>query len=472
MTCKLSTGIIVLLAATVSLHAETAVVVPDYASATNKDIVVATPVGYQKELKLITGETVRTYPTELSQHDASNCTAVLFCILSPDTYRGKYFLGYDGGCRCYMCKPYAPWPEQFQIGKHYSFCMLLAYDSEQDRNKGTFDLGYPPGGLCLNRGDGHLVYRNTQEIDKRLAELDKKYCFETNQLEKFRAELSTLPDSPKESRKRRQLRGSIHRIEEWVKVHEPQFRSELLAERERLSHFPGGAITNRVEPLRHLWNSKVRDLDAIRLPKLSYQGKTLDEILSDLDKRYVAEQKKKNPDYDYDAPLKSLCTITIAGNYPKNSIGWKRLHNLTISAGTLLDALQVLGKLPHVDSQVKTTKFGNELEFIYTVTDEGTQFDWSKSIYNQPLPDIELKNVTLNVVAKDLYDSIIVSSKSVCFKIQDDTKRKIVRSFSFQGKTYRQAIQEIEAAYGVFYDYRTSSWLDEKPADLDAKQNR
>ena len=67
----------------------------DYGVPTNS--VVATPVGYEKRMTLDTGETVRMYPDKLSPEEYAKCRAALFCILSPDTLRGKYFL-YNCSC--------------------------------------------------------------------------------------------------------------------------------------------------------------------------------------------------------------------------------------------------------------------------------------------------------------------------------------------------------------------------------------
>ena len=138
----------------------------DYGVSTNA--VVATPVGYEKRVTLDTGETVRMYPDRLSPEEDTKCLAVLFCILSPDSLRGKYFL-FNNICPCYVCRPSSPLTECFKIGRHYSFD---SYDTITNVTQIAFELGQPGGPFTMDRNWGDRLYCSTSETDQKLQELD------------------------------------------------------------------------------------------------------------------------------------------------------------------------------------------------------------------------------------------------------------------------------------------------------------
>ena len=117
----------------------------DYGVPTNS--VVATPIGYEKRVTLDTGETVRMYPDHLSSDEDKKCCAVLFCILSPDALRGKYFL-YNNVCPCHMCRPPGSMTENFKIGCHYYF---YAPDTITNVTLIAFELGQPGGPYTMDR---------------------------------------------------------------------------------------------------------------------------------------------------------------------------------------------------------------------------------------------------------------------------------------------------------------------------------
>ena len=320
-----------------------------------------------------------------------------------------------------MCDPEKPWTDHYQIGKHYVFDI-----SEQEQKELVFELGYPPGSrndlsICLNRMWGDIVYRSTREIDEQLRKLDLKERSQTIQLEMLKDELRALPDVPlrpvtSENGLQHSLRGQIREVGYSITNAIPMSRARLLTERERLSHFPGGAITNRIEPLRLTWDGPIRELERVRLPNLSYRGKTFTAILSDLEKRSIVELKKINPDREddwYDHPLINKCTWTVTGNYPSD-IEWIRPHDLILPGGSLLDALQAVGNLPYVTMKVATAP---QLTFSYTISDDDSQLDWSHSLYEKPFPDAELKNVTLEEVTKCVYDSFPNGYKCLDFGI-------------------------------------------------------
>ena len=172
----------------------------DYGVSTNA--VVATPVGYEKRVTLDTGETVRMYPDRLSPEEDTKCLAVLFCILSPDSLRGKYFL-FNNICPCYFCRPSSPLTECFKIGRHYSFD---SYDTITNVTQIAFELGQPGGPFTMDRNWGDRLYCSTSETDQKLQELDAEAHDIPRQIQELQGELSKLP-------KTEQLTGESRRKE-------------------------------------------------------------------------------------------------------------------------------------------------------------------------------------------------------------------------------------------------------------------
>ena len=422
--------------------------VPDYASVTNRESVVATPVGYQQEMKLITGETVRTYPTVLPPAAVSNCTAVLFCILSPDDVRGKYFLLEDSGCRCYMCEPLAPWPEQYKIGSHYLFPWRGDLKSEM------FELGYPMGQhggyTCLNRLVGFTFPLSVHDVDAILAEMEKRRASNIRRLEQLKTELAALPAEPRDQDGRRERLKIVRPIRqiEYATNSFVAARERYWAERDRLSRFPGGAISNRVEPLRYQWNGEIRKLDKIAVPGLGYSGMTLSEILEYLNQRFNPNQDRETLFYN---------EILFEGNYPSD-VTWIRPYTVTVPAGSLLDALLFLGGLEHVRLDVKLEPTGGHASFIYFVTDDPAMFDWSDSEYARILPDVEEKEMTLEDAAHWVSDAH-EWGRYQC-EINDTSKLKARHRLAFGGKSLREVIRLIEVTFDVRYDYREQCWRD------------
>lgn len=100
----------------------------DYGVPTNS--VVATPVGYEKRITLDTGETVRMYPDKLSPEEYAKCRAALFCILSPDTLRGKYFV---------CCNWFLQNDDPIKYGRRRNTYGILTDDAKKEAV--GFDLG-------------------------------------------------------------------------------------------------------------------------------------------------------------------------------------------------------------------------------------------------------------------------------------------------------------------------------------------
>ncbi len=441
-----------------TLHAEIGDAVPEYGPSfpyyfTNN--IVATPVGYQQNLKLITGETVRTYPTVLPPEAFSNCTAVLFCILSPDAQRGKYFLLEDSGCRCYMCDPGGTIPELYKIGSHYSFHTDFFELSEGS----IFELGSPDRDTFLNNNQGFIIYRNVHEVDDALADYERRRVAATNRLEQLKVELATFPEVPDdrdEKKKQRQVRYEIRETENRIKRF-ASIREEMLKERGRLSGFPGGAITNRVEPLRHQWNETARPLTRINLPELSFKGTTLEEILLYLNRRIPVDETI--------GPMGN-CRVSFNG-FILDGGAWDRPFDVTLPAGTLLDAFLYLGNLDpeHLRLNVDTER--GRCEFDYAVTDDPSRIDWSGRPFSAPvkhsgMEDVILEKVTLEEVSQKIRD--LLGGR---FEVKglDASKRNARHSFAFRTETFREAIGMIEAAFGVEYDYRRDVWRDRASVD-------
>ncbi len=256
---------------------------------------VATPVGYEKRVTLDTGETVRMYPDRLSPEEDAKCLAVLFCILSPDSLRGKYFL-FNNICPCYFCRPSSPLTECFKIGRHYSFD---SYDTITNVTQIAFELGQPGGPFTMEHNWGDRLYCSTSETDQRLQELDAEAHDIPRQIQELQGELSKLPKTEqltgesrrKERRKllfsRSRLERRIYDLQERLTNGIPRSVRYVKEARDRfLSH--GGAVTNRVEPDRLCWNEDIRKMATCKLPELTYRNATLDEILNGIERSAIS----------------------------------------------------------------------------------------------------------------------------------------------------------------------------------------
>ena len=415
----------------------------DYGVPTNS--VVATPVGYEKRITLDTGETVRMYPDKLSPEEYAKCRAALFCILSPDTLRGKYFL-YNCSCPCRMC--YIPM-QSFIIGKHYSFHVT-------GLSEVAFELGQPGGPCNTTSSLFDRLYCSTDEVDQRLQELDEESRELPGQIQNLQDELSMLPKSimqlPKESRgkvrrKKYELQGRIYGLQERLTNGIPYVVRYVKGQRDRLlAH--GGAITNHVEPDRLCWNEHIRELATCKLPSLTCRDKTLDEILSDIESWATSNGVSQHID---------VSDVRMRGNVPSDA-RWARKYNIVLPAGSVLEMLRKVGTLPEVSMNV--TRRYDWWHVTYSMPGDSPYVDWSKSVFSRTCPKMELNDVTASEAMEALYKIQIQYSGNGAFRIGKSLKDDVKHSFSFTGKTLRAAISELEQALGVVYDYKSGYWFD------------
>ena len=414
----------------------------DYGVPTNS--VVATPVGYEKRITLDTGETVRMYPDKLSPEEYAKCRAALFCILSPDTLRGKYFL-YNCSCPCRMC--YIPM-QSFIIGKHYSFHVT-------GLSEVAFELGQPGGPCNTTSSLFDRLYCSTDEVDQRLQELDEESRELPGQIKNLQDELSTLPklmQLPKEKRRKiwrrkSELEGRIYGLQERLTNEIPYVIRYVKGQRDRLLAY-GGAITNHVEPDRLCWNEHVRKLAAGKLPALACRNKTLDEILFDIDRCATSNGVSQSI---------NVSDVRIRGNVPSDA-RWARKYNIVLPAGSMLEMLREVGTLPEVSMNV-TRKY-DWWHVTYSMPGDSPHVDWSKSVFSRTCPKMELIGVTASDAMEALYKIQVQYSGNGALRIGKSLKDDVKHSFSFTGKTLRAAISELEQALGVVYDYKSGYWFD------------
>ena len=416
----------------------------DYGVPTNA--VVATPVGYEKRVTLDTGETIRMYPDQLSPEEYAKCRAVLFCILSPDSLRGKYFL-YNCRCTCRMC--YIPM-RSFEIGRHYSI-----QAADLDLSEVAFELGQP-GGCNTTHSLVDRLYCSTNEVDQRLQKLDAESRELPRQIKNLQDELSMLPKPimqlPKESRgkvrrKKHELEGRIYELQERLTNGIPYIVRYVKGQRDRLLAY-GGSITNHVEPDRLCWNEHIRKLATCKLPTLICRNKTLDEILSDI---YSCAISNGVSEYI------NVSDVRIRGNVPSDA-RWSRKYNIVLPAGSVLEMLREVGTLPDVSMNV-TRKF-DWWHVTYSMPGDSPYVDWSKSVFSKTCPKMELNDVTAWEAMEALYKIQIQYSGNGALRTIESLKDDVKYSFSFTGKTLREVVSELEQAFGVVYDYERGYWFD------------
>ena len=425
----------------------------DYGVSTNA--VVATPVGYEKRVTLDTGETVRMYPDRLSPEEDAKCLAVLFCILTPDSLRGKYFL-FNNICPCYFCRPSSPLTECFKIGRHYSFD---SYDTITNVTQIAFELGQPGGPFTMDRNWGDRLYCSTSETDQKLQELDAEAHDIPRQIQELQDELSKLPKTEqltgesrrKERRKllfsRSRLERRIYDLQERLTNGIPRSVRYVKEARDRLlAH--GGAVTNRVEPGRLCWNEGIRKMATCKLPELTYRNATLDEILNGIERSAISNG------------VFNRTTVRIRGSVPED-VQWTRKYDIVLPEGTILEMLLKVGSLPDVSLNV--TRRYDWRWMTYSVPGNSPYVDWSKSVFSRICPKMELKDVTASEAMEALFE--IRKRYEGCWSLRirsASLKKGAKRSFSFTGKTLREAIAELEQAFGAVYDYESGDFFDPK----------
>ena len=427
----------------------------DYDVSTNA--VVATPVGYEKRVTLDTGETVRMYPDRLSPEEDAKCLAVLFCILSPDSLRGKYFLHNHSGCTCYMCRPLDSMTSLFQIGRHYCFDMP---NTITNVTQIAFELGQPGGPFTMEHNWGDRLYCSTSETDQRLQELDAEAHDIPRRIQELQGELSKLPKTEqltgesrrKERRKllfsRSRLERRIYDLQERLTNGIPRRVRYVKEVRDRLlAH--GGAVTNRVEPDHLCWNEHIRKLVCCTLPTLAYHGATLNEILEGIGNAAVSNgvQYVNTPE------------VHIRGSVPSLA-KWMRKYDIVLPEGSAWEMYLKVGTLPDVSMNM-TRKF-DWRQVTYSVPGDSPFVDWSASGFSSACPKMELKDVTASEAMMALYNILTQHSSNCGLIIHASVNDDVRHSFSFTGKTLREAIAELEQAFGVVYDYESGDFFDPK----------
>jgi hypothetical protein len=422
----------------------------DYGGPTNS--VVATPVGYEKRVTLDTGETVRMYPDRLSPEEDAKCRAVLFCILSPDSLRGKYFL-LNSVCQCRMCRTYDS-VQDIKIGRHYRFDSL---NTIANVTEVAFELGQPGGPLTMSRFVGERLYCSTNETDGVLHELAAERRDIPCKIRKLQDELAMLP-KPRQL-KGKELRKSLHRsweLENRIReLHELLTNSipdtvERVGKRRDWLVAHGGAVTNRVEPDRLWWNENVRAMAACKLPTLAFRDKTLYEILSGIEQCAISNG------------VSFACKpeVRFFGNVP-NDAKWTCKYNIVLPAGSLLDMWKSVGRLPDVSVRVRR---GDDFWWMtYFLPGDSHYVDWGTSVFSSVCPEMELKDVTAHDAMKALYKIQVRNSNTGGnLHIDHSVKGDVRRSFSFTGKTLRAVVSELEQAFDAVYDYNRGDWFNPK----------
>lgn len=201
----------------------------DYGVSTNG--IVATPVGYEKKVTLCDGDVIKLYTDTLFREEATNCHAVMFCILSPQKQRGKRFLLQHSGCTCYMCAMPSPVTNLYQIGKCYLF---ENPHTVSNIFLSTYEVHFPTPELKMERDWGRRLYCSIKDVDARIRELEGYAIEDQALLKEFKAQLQQIPNQISQSKTRHELRCRMFRIEHRLTNDIPNARAELLERRKWL----------------------------------------------------------------------------------------------------------------------------------------------------------------------------------------------------------------------------------------------
>lgn len=196
-----------------------------------KDSMVVTPIGYEKEIRIVNGEVVKLYTDVLPTSEATNCHAVMFYILSPSEHRGKQFLLRHSGCTCYMCAPEASMTNLYQIGK----CYLFEFPhTVSNILRSSYKVCQPVPELKMERDWGRRLYCSTKEVDARIRELEGYVIEDQALLKEYQSQLQQFPNETSQRKMRHELRSRIFRIEHRLTNDIPNARTELLERRKWL----------------------------------------------------------------------------------------------------------------------------------------------------------------------------------------------------------------------------------------------
>ena len=193
--------------------------------------IVATPIGYEKEATLSTGEAVKLYSDMLSVDDVTNCHAVMFCILYPPKHRMRHFLLRHSGCTWYMCALPTPMTNLYQIGKCYLFedphtvsnVLLSSYAIRQSISA-----------FKMERDWGKTLYCSVKDVDERIKELDDFIIRDQILLKEYRSQLQQPPNEAFSRKHRHELKCRIFQLEHKLTNDFPNARSKLLKRRKWL----------------------------------------------------------------------------------------------------------------------------------------------------------------------------------------------------------------------------------------------
>ena len=256
----------------------------------SENSVVATPIGYEKEATLSTGETVKSFSDALSVDDVTNCHAVMFSILYPPRHRKRQFILRHSGCSCYMCALPAPMTNLYQIGKCYLFenphtvsnVLLSSYAIRQ-----------PVPALKMERDWGTELYCSVKDVDERIKELDGFVARDQSLLKEYRSQLQQLPNETFSRKRRHELKCRILQLEHKLTNDVPNARSKLLKRRKWLeTHeasnggdhedaIDGSHIVNVAVPIPSMTNDVVRVLNCSRVSTVVTKCTDLEKFVPD-----------------------------------------------------------------------------------------------------------------------------------------------------------------------------------------------
>lgn len=195
--------------------------------------VVVTPIGYEKKIKLPTGDEVLLYPDALSHDVLTNCHAVLFQILGPRQHLGKRFVLRHSGCECSVCTLRTTVTNLYQVGEIYEFANS---DTVSNILCSTYEVRQPRTCLKMERDWGTRLYCTETAIDERLGELHAERLMLAALLKDYKVELVQLSAQPSLRRKRHALKCQIVEIEQRLTNEIPKVHVGLLKRKEWLFH--------------------------------------------------------------------------------------------------------------------------------------------------------------------------------------------------------------------------------------------